>query len=174
MCGHVKKSNPLLYKAIDKATSKLWSSLNTAYSGIKNPLITSVGSVPYVGGILAATVSTVLDQVYAAAQNGINNALYKLSDKVSMLITKSIVKVAVKAIVKAGTLDVNAMAKASKSAIKDEQKRRVKKGKKKLASAERKAKNASKNIKKLAEDESREMAKDEKEMASAETEAATG
>ena len=79
-----------LTKMFDAVTKLLWKVIDPIVSALKSSLIAAVGSIPFVGGALAAVISVVFDQIYAVVKTGVGKAITKLKELISTQVVKTI------------------------------------------------------------------------------------
>jgi len=130
-----KVIDPLLQKVFDTVMNWIWRFLDPVVSTIKGSIVGSIGSVPFVGGFLAALAGTIVDKVYGVVKTAINNAVDKLRVLLQNKITDAMVNACFKfggfqrnvsGAEKAGNAASNAVAQTSakeynKAAVKSEQ-----------------------------------------------------
>merc|ERR1711998_306302 len=66
---------PILYKLFEKIQDTIWAVVDPIYESAKTSLITSVGSIPIVGGALAGVVNAVCTIIYKIVKMGVGTAL---------------------------------------------------------------------------------------------------
>jgi len=74
--------SPPLNFAFSQGLGLIWDGLNIAKEAVEEGLITLIGTIPFVGGALAAVVAVVFDAVWILMTNAINAALVGLFDGV--------------------------------------------------------------------------------------------
>lgn len=87
-----------LQKIFDKIQSLIWQFVDPLVSAIQSALVTAVGSIPFVGGLLAAVVGNVFDIVMGKLREFINGKLDELRQMLEDKICDAILNVAFKAI----------------------------------------------------------------------------
>jgi len=71
--------------------SKIWKIFDPLESALANSIIGEVGSIPFVGGVLAAAVGVLFDAIYDVLQKAVNHALNKLKTLLQADIVKAVV-----------------------------------------------------------------------------------
>lgn len=71
---------PSLNNRFNQGMAAIWTALNGAKSVVESSIVTLVGSIPFVGGALAAVVALVFDAIWVLMTNAINVALTHLLD----------------------------------------------------------------------------------------------
>lgn len=79
---------------------KMWGLLGRLKSTISTALVSTVGSVPFVGGVLSAMIPPTLDKAFEAIKNAVNKALNNVLGSIVAKIIESIVSPLVDAISK--------------------------------------------------------------------------
>jgi hypothetical protein len=74
--------SPPLNFAFTQGLNVVWDAINIAKEAVETGLLTLIGSIPFVGGALAAVVSVVFDAIWTLMVNAINAALVGLFDGV--------------------------------------------------------------------------------------------
>jgi len=118
---------PFYNEAVSVAQAALWNVLDFVKSVAQEALVTLVGSIPFVGGILAAIVALVFDAIWVMFEHHVNAALLNLAnvviDKVLDAMVKPIMaelkdtKGAVKTIKAADKKTMAASSKTAQSAV---------------------------------------------------------
>ena len=69
----------------------LWNAVDTLVTLIKDPLILSISSIPFVGPPLAFVIGKIIDKLYSAIQTKVDGVIDSLGEKILNAIVKSIV-----------------------------------------------------------------------------------
>jgi len=83
---------PVLLKLFAKISKFIWKIVTPLFGALKRSIIAAVGSIPFVGGGLAAAAGAVLDAVFDSVKNGITKAFNKMREKLQKVVVKSVVK----------------------------------------------------------------------------------
>jgi len=120
-----KTIDPLLKKLFDKLLAVIWRLLDPAVASIKGSIVGAVGSIPFVGGVLATCAGALIDKVYAAAKGAVSKAIGKLQALLQNKIVGAMVLACFKTgkflsggAVQAGTAASNAVAQTSTAVYK--------------------------------------------------------
>merc|ERR1711990_813223 len=93
-----EKIDPLLEQAFQKIMGLVWGLVDGVVEAIKATTVAAVGSVPLVGGALAAAAGKGIDMLYTFVKDKINEAIGKLQE----LLGNKIINAIVNAVFKAG------------------------------------------------------------------------
>lgn len=83
---------PVVKTNFEKIQKKLWQVLDKIIMAIKQSIVGSVGSIPFVGGILAVVAGGVIDLVWGIVKMVVNRSLERIWKKIAKVISKFIVK----------------------------------------------------------------------------------
>jgi hypothetical protein len=91
----LKLTNLVQTKLIDPIFSeiktKLWAAVDTGVAMVKDPLILSINSIPFVGPPLAFVIGKVIDKLYSIIQTKVDGVIDRLGEKILNAIVNSIV-----------------------------------------------------------------------------------
>merc|ERR1719272_184739 len=73
---------PPLNARFNGILEKLWGMIGKLKNQISSALVTAVGSVPFVGGMLAATIPPAIDKAFTAIKDAVNNVLSNIIDNI--------------------------------------------------------------------------------------------
>jgi hypothetical protein len=83
---------PYLYtKFKDMISPKVWQLVDPAKDTIKTSLVTAIGTIPIVGGMLAAAIGMLMEALYTAAKNGVEKAFDKMMGQLQVQLVTAIV-----------------------------------------------------------------------------------
>jgi len=88
-----------------KIEAEIWKVFDPVETSLKNAIIGEVGSIPFVGGVLAAAVGALFDALFDVLQKAVNHALNKLK----ALLQADIVKAVVDAVMASGIFTPKAL-----------------------------------------------------------------
>merc|ERR1711907_396115 len=114
---------PLLYKLFEKIQDKIWAVVDPIYQSAKTSLIASVGSIPIVGGALAAVVGAVCTIIYKIVQMGVGSALGMARKALQKALVSGVMMAltpVIKGMFKSGKVDANALERTANMAAKKE------------------------------------------------------
>lgn len=80
---------PTLYELFKKINDAIWKFVDVFAKAAKSSLLTAVGSIPFVGGMLAAVVGIVWDVVYKAIKLGVGTALSMIRKNLQIVIVET-------------------------------------------------------------------------------------
>merc|ERR1712178_256387 len=103
---------PMLSILFDKIWQKIYKAVKPVKDAMKSSLVASVGTIPFVGGMLAAAVGVLVDLVWMALTTGIKSAFDMLRKKLQ----ESLVKGIVGAVMATGLFTTQALQDPSQSA----------------------------------------------------------
>ena len=78
-----ERVRPVVEGGVDKTLDKLFVVLDKVASIALKAIVAAVGSIPFVGGALAAVAAQAGEMVYAAIKNIVTNSVRKVGDRVS-------------------------------------------------------------------------------------------
>lgn len=87
------KVYPKVKGAFEKIQTKLWAVLDKVITGIKSSIVGSVGSIPFVGGVLAVVAGGVIDLVWSIVKMLVNRSLERIWKQIAKTVSNLIVKV---------------------------------------------------------------------------------
>merc|ERR1711907_806405 len=114
---------PLLYKLFEKIQDKIWAVVDPIYQSAKTSLIASVGSIPIVGGALAAVVGAVCTIIYKIVQMGVGSALGMARKALQKALVSGVMMAltpVIKGMFESGKVDANALEREANMAAKKE------------------------------------------------------
>lgn len=83
---------PAVKGAFTKIQTKLWAVLGKVIAAIKQSIVGSVGSIPFVGGVLAVVAGGVIDLVWGIVKMVVNRSLERIWKKIAKVVSNVIVK----------------------------------------------------------------------------------
>ena len=81
----------LIDPMLNQIKATLWTAVDFGVGLVKDPLILSISSIPFVGPPLAFVIGKIIDKLYSAIQTKVDGVIDSLGEKILNAIVKSIV-----------------------------------------------------------------------------------